>query len=238
MALVPHNLNQIAVRETREGAAALSADLQNRIDRIWDEIQKTRNTPMANEPLFAVMRIEGNEVYGHFVEYKWFVAQSHDPGLFQDLQIRPLAVSGILSCPEGIVLGRRSANVTQNPSAWELVPSGGVDKSSVKEGGVVDLNAQILSELKEEIGLPASAVENVRCVGLIEDTDHHLFDAAMEVKTAWRAGDIFESFRRAENDEYSEIQIMPAAKADTLLGQPNQDLVPLSAFLIQRMRRA
>jgi hypothetical protein len=143
------------------------AALHSKIEDIWASHGQGR----FNGSMFAVDEVSPAKISGTKTEYKNFLAQKSEPSLFEQLQIRVLAVSGIVECADGFILGQRSADVTQFAGYLEFAPSGGLD---VKEGSV-DPVAQIYAELKEELGVESPATHHEIFV-LIENTETHVLD--------------------------------------------------------------
>ena len=100
-------------------------------------------------------------------DYRHFFAGLQIPNLRPILHIRPLAITGIVCCRDGVVLGRRGAHLAQGAGRWEPVPAGGLEQP--------DPDAQLLRELEEELGIGPDRVTHRRPVALVEDgaTDVH-----------------------------------------------------------------
>lgn len=162
---------------------ALSPALEEEVETIWRSGQATRGKRLFNGTLFSVERISGEAVIGRFIEYRRFFAQTERPSLFPDLQVRPLAVTGILQNTEGIFFGQRNSRAGQQPDCWELIPAGGVDASTLTAQNEVDPKRQILDELEEEVGLSRTTVASCRLVAFNEEPEHHVFDLVWELET-------------------------------------------------------
>ncbi|MFY9988630.1 MAG: hypothetical protein WAK31_28010, partial [Chthoniobacterales bacterium] len=74
----------------------LPASLESEVEAIWRTEKVKRGAKLFNGTLFAVQQISGTTVSGRLVEYRRFVAQLRRPEFFAELQIRPLAVTGLL----------------------------------------------------------------------------------------------------------------------------------------------
>jgi len=127
----------------------LPNEVEVEIERIWNEEQSQRGKALFNGEILSAMEVSAQEILGCRAEYKHLVAQRIQPTLFEVLGVRPVAVSGVLECSDGLVLGRRAATTTQDAGLWELVPSGGLDPSNVTENAELDYLLQILAELYE-----------------------------------------------------------------------------------------
>lgn len=175
-------------------------------------------------------------ITARIVEYRHFIAQRAQPALFAALQIRPLAVSGVLECPQGLVIGRRAATLTQDAGLWELVPSGGLDPNTAVAGNKADCTAQILIELREETGLEADQVFGLSPFCLIEDDDSHVIDIGIAMATTLDAAQLAQIHRAGASSEYAELGVVPAAEADgAFMGRV--PLVAVSQALLSEYRR-
>jgi hypothetical protein len=116
-----------------------------------------------NGRVFSADRITATEITGHITEFRRIVAQMEQPGLFGVLGLRPLAVCGVLCCADGVPFGRRHPAAIYQPGMWQLPPAGSVDPGAVRADGTVDLCAQVLAELTEELGISPDQVAGRGC---------------------------------------------------------------------------
>ena len=114
-------------------APVLSADVAERVDAIWRAELQERGDSLLDGQLFSIGEIKDGVILGWLSEYRLFLAQQREPCLFPALRVRPLAVTGYVVCDDGVIIGKRAENVTQDPGSWELLPSGGVDASMVDD---------------------------------------------------------------------------------------------------------
>lgn len=181
------------------GALAVPSDLAAAIDAIW-ATETALRPHLFDGPILSVTDIAPNRLTLLRASYRHSLAARRDPGIAARLKLRPLAVSGVLTCPDGLVFGRRGADVTQASGAWELVPSGGAVSA--------DLEAQILEELEEEIGLARSQVAVMPPYGLVESDG--VIDVVMPLSTRARRDEILALHRGLASREYAELLICPA----------------------------
>ena len=130
-----------------------------------------------------------------------------------ELGVRPLGVTGVTYIGERVLIGRRSALVTQYPDRWEPVPAGSVagPPPEVADGDV--LAEQVLSELEEETGIRRGDVSELTVVGVIEDRADRVVDVCFRLHVeAAGVGDTV----AAQADEHSEIRLCPPAEAERL----------------------
>ncbi len=233
MALKVHSFGRIQAHDRGPTPYAPDAETAQKIDVAWTGALQNRDRPISNRKIFSVLQVNGQAVLGHFVEYKWFVAQRRNATIFHTLRVQPLAVTGVLRCDAGVVIGQRSRHVTQDSGLWELVPSGGLDDESPTWKGQMDIEAHILKELSEEIGLTSAAISKTTFLCLVEDTEQHVFDIALELMAHISADQIQEAFSQLHNDEYIKIAVVPDDQIDAYLRKEDAHLTPLSRLLIQ-----
>jgi hypothetical protein len=168
------------------------------VDAEW--VRALRRSPfLFDGPVLLADVIGENKLVLREANYRHVMALRADPALRRTLGLRPLAVSGVLSCREGVVLGQRGAEVSQDPGHWELVPSGGVTEP--------DLEAQILAELHEEIGLGADQVRVGKPIGLILDED--VLDIVIPLGCDLAAADIMACHAARGSPEYARLTVTP-----------------------------
>jgi hypothetical protein len=176
------------------------------VDRVqvhWEKVVRAK-PGLFDGPILTVTAIGSGRITVAATSYRFLLAAKLDPGLKAALNLRPLAISGMLRCPDGYVFGRRGSAVTEAAGAWELVPSGGVRPS----GGQVDLKAQMAAELLEEVGLSADdhEVEVADPVGCIEDTKSGVVDVVIPMTTTRSAVEICRAHESTATREYSELR--------------------------------
>ena len=221
------------VRDMGAVTAPLDPNLQGEVDKIWSSTQAGRAKPLFNGWVFSVVEIGREEIRGGFVEYKHFIAQRHRPELFEALQVRPLAVTGILHVRDQIAFGRRAASVTQEPGLWELLPAGGLDPSCRQSDGQLHVEQQLLQELNEEISLDAASLSQIKPFCVVEDIEQHVFDIAIEIKTDLTADQIRSAFKRSISHEYDDIEIVPERELKRFRSERAEDMAPFSRYLLQ-----
>ena len=184
---------------------ALAPSLENVVEEIWQAERRRRGLKLFNGTLFSVHELSDTTVKGRFVEYRRFVAQVKRPELFPVLQVRPLAVTGLLQNAEGLFFGRRNPGAAQQPDCWELVPAGGIDITTVTDRGEVEPGEQILEELKEELGLDRISVAPPRLVAFCEEPEHHVFDLVWELETSLESMTVVNAQAKLSSPEHVQI---------------------------------
>jgi hypothetical protein len=230
-----HPLDADLVIEAVADVPKPRADIERQIEAIWVAEQARRSTPMVNGALFSLISQSPGRLTGGFVEYRWFIAQQQAPGLFEHTRVRPLAVSGLLLCADGVVFGRREMASTQHPGRWELAPSGGVDRSCLRGDGTVDYVAKLLEELAEETGCPATAVTAGEPFVLVEDVESRVFDIGVELRTEMGGAEIIKRHGDISNREYTALEVVPLTELADFVTRRSSGLVDVSrALLIAR----
>jgi hypothetical protein len=211
MAPAVYALSPSAIVEVLGEAPALSRDLAREVERLWEAEQQRRGRALFNGRILSATEIGAGRIAGYADEYRRFIAQRQRPDLFAELRVRPVAVSGLLRCPDGIVFGRRAGFTTEDAGMWELAPSGGVDTSGIHGVSRADLKLQILAELREEIGLTPDKIEAIPfCV--VEDPDSHVVDVGIRLEAPdLTAAAVLGAHRERGSAEYSELVVVASA---------------------------
>jgi len=176
----------------------IPSSVQSKIEKIWENEISKKGDKLFNGEILCFSNIEGPNLNAKITEYKSFVAQLRDPNLFDDLKIKILAVSGIVTFQGRLIFGRRNKEMTQEPGKWELVPSGGMDPHETISG-------QFFKELKEELNLERTSVKYCRPFLLIEDTVQHTIDIGIDAELMGSRQDV-ETLIEKGSSEYSEYQ--------------------------------
>lgn len=204
-----------------------------------EKLNRQREEPYTDNAVFHVnsWRCLGD---GHWVcsvsqlRYRHFLYARDFPRL-----ARPLVLLGVsaVTVRQGsggleILLGKRSAHVTQYPGALELAPSGSVDQAAIRGEGL-DLVRAIGLELEEETGLSAEDA-SISILGLVLDCREQVVDVCCEIALAEAAGGA-ETLKTNER-EYPSLMWMPCAEAEQQFSDPRANIVPTSRGLWQLWR--
>jgi hypothetical protein len=212
----------------------LAAALENEVERLWQVEQRRRGKALFNGRIVSAVEVTSELIMGRAVDYRHWVAQRARPELFGELKIRPVGVAGLLRCPDGIVFGLRADSMTQDAGRWELCPSGSLNALMARADGVVEHRAQILAELREEIGIAADSVSEVRPFCLVDDLQSHVIDIGIALITPLHGPEILRIHRLAETNEYDELRVVPAAHMSQFLQDNRADIVAVSDALLHR----
>jgi hypothetical protein len=224
----------VILRATDNGFAA---SVESEIERIWQAEQQRRGVALFNGRILSAIEVSPQKIEGRVAQYRHLIAQRAHPELFDVLQVRPVAVSGLFECSDGIVFGRRSAMTTQDAGLWELAPSGGIDTGGLAEETEIDYRAQILTELHEEIGISSDSVSSVTPFCLVENLDSHVLDIALRIEAPISANAVLEAHRRSATREYDELRIVHRDEIDEFIRDKASQLVAVSAVLIEQSRK-
>jgi 8-oxo-dGTP pyrophosphatase MutT (NUDIX family) len=209
-------------------------ELRGRIDELWEEERRVR-PGLVDGTTISVSAVEGDRVVTRPCAYRLFVARERDATLRRRLGVRALGVSGVLLIggdrgERSIVLGRRSADVTEYGRAWELVPSGGIKPGRAGPDGNVDVETALLAELEEEAGLRRSDVLETVPLGLVHDIAQDGYDVCLALHVREDA-----NIRLAEYDEHL---LLPAKAAVDWLDARDRVVVPTSRALLELAEEA
>ncbi len=200
-------------------APLLSPELDRRIAELWEQENQSADGSLFNGRLLSLVDGDAGEQLARgslragFTEYRLFAAQHADPSLYEQLRVRPLAVTGMLWTPDGsLAFGLRAKNVVQDAGLWELMPSGGLSPAARRADGRIDPGLQFFEELREETNLPPDAVAGITPLLLLIDHTTHVHDVVVEARSLAGAGAIASQFARRTTDEYQDFRLLPAAE--------------------------
>ena len=212
----------------------LPDSIEHEVEALWQMEQTRRGAAVFNSSLLSAVESSSQQIVGRVVEYRLLVAQRARPELYDVLQVRPVAVSGLLECADGIVFGRRAATVTQDAGLWELVPSGGLDASKFVPGEV-DYRDQILLELHEEVGVGLESLSSARPFCLIEGIESHVLDIGIAMMSPLAGDALVRMHHVAGSLEYEELRVVARAELAEFMRREAANLVEVSAALISRL---
>lgn len=205
----------------------LDAETQNVIENIWEKELIRTQGKLFNGNLFSADNFDGIQLYGHFVEYKHFLAQVREPQLFELLAIKPVCVCGYTVDCDHILIGKRSDYVTEFQNYYELVPAGGIDTSAI-HNDKIDIIKQLYTELKEEAGIEVSMVKKITPSFLVKYSDVQPFEICSKIE-------LHDSTRDAlgkHDEEYTELIWIKKNKIREFVEKNREGIIPLSVHLI------
>src|ERR1700733_13935178 len=81
-----------------------SVSVQSEVEQLWQAEQQRSGKPLTNGRILSAVEISPQRILGRVAEYRHLIAQRARPELFDVLRVRPVAVSGVLECADGLVL--------------------------------------------------------------------------------------------------------------------------------------
>ncbi len=230
-----HPLSRNLVVRCASSSARRNEALERKVDAEWNKEKSRRGDALHNGSVFSVVSHGPTQITGAFDEYRYFVAQMANPELYEDLDMRFLAVSGVIICPDGIVFGRRAHETFQDQGEWELVPSGGLETEDGRGDGTVDLKKAIFRELEEEAGLRKDAIRSVDVLCLLEDQKRHLFDVGIRIEMALSSSEILSFCRKCGNKEYEEFKVICMQEIENFIRSEECNISAVSIALLSVM---
>lgn len=205
----------------------LSEKTHFKIEEIWkQELIRTRGKVFNGEILSAA-EVSPNQIKGHFVEYKHYLAQTRDPSLFNELQIQPVCVCGCTFAGNKILIGKRSDYVTAYANCFELVPAGGIDPSSV-ENDYANIVKQVEIELKEEAGLTAEMIEKITPKFLLFCPQTHIYEVCSYIEVDPSS----KQSTADRDDEYTELFWIDKSEIKKFIEFNQGQMIPLSLQIL------
>lgn len=194
----------------------LPASVADRIAAIWRAAQ-SEQPALHNGRIYSLVEATRERLTAHALEYRLLVAQRRAPEMASVLAVRPIGVTGLLTGPDGLVLGRRAKHVAADADLWEPAPAGSLARPEPAE--------QILEELAEELGLDRSKVRPPQPLGLVEDATSRVVDIVFRIETDLNAEALHTAWRKHGSDEYAEIRIVPPADLARFLAEHHGQLL-------------
>jgi len=214
---------------------ALTPALEAEIDALWQAAQARTGGVLFNGPVFSVDAITPHLLSGHLTEFRRIVAQMERPELHDALLVRPLAVCGVLICVDGVVMGRRPARAVYQASMWQLPPAGSVDTGALRAAGWLDLQFQLFTELREELGLPRESITELRPLSLVEHPGSHVLDLGFLLRTSLEGRAVLAAHAGFGNAEYQDLHVVPLDALPTRLGALGESLAPSARVFLRQL---
>ena len=214
----------------------LAPALETEIDALWAAAQVRTGGMLFNGGVFSVDAITPNLLSGHVTEFRRVVAQMDQPDLHEVLRVRPLAVCGVVSCHDGVVLGRRPAGAVYQSSMWQLPPAGSVDAGARLPDGWLDLHGQLFRELHEELGLPRESITEFRPLCMVEHPGSHVLDLGFLLRTSLDAAAVLSAHAHIGNGEYKVLEVVPFGKLSARLKELGDAIVPPARVFLHELR--
>ncbi|MGE0416118.1 MAG: NUDIX hydrolase [Acetobacteraceae bacterium] len=229
---------QIEVRIDR-AMTPLPDDVEQRVETLWQAaIRRVADGgagQLFNGRVFSADTITPARIGGHLTEFRRIVAQMDDPSLAPILDIRPLAVCGVVLGRDGVVIGRRPTGAVYQPGMWQLPPAGSVDSHAARPDGRIDLIGQLATEFTEELGLPATAIRSTRPLCAVEHPGSRVTDLGIAIATDLTADEITVAHRANGNREYDPLRVLAPDAVPGFVADAGDDLVPPAREFLARV---
>jgi hypothetical protein len=236
---IVHDLAADAIVRVTRAMPDLPAALEAEVERLWRaaciRVEAGGAGRMFNGQVFSIDRIDRQCIEGHLTEYRRLVAQMEDHALFPALGIRSLSTCGVLRCAGGVAIGRRPAAAIYQPGMWQLAPAGSVDAGAVAPDGSVDLAAQLLRELDEELGLSPTGIGKPIPLCVVEHPGSHVSDCGLVLTTALDAEAVLAAHRSRGNREYEDLRIVAEGDIPAFVDSVGERLVPPAREYLYRL---
>ena len=204
--------------------------LDARVEALWTRaaarVEDGGAGRLFNGRIFSIDALAPDLITGHLTEYRRLVAQAEDHGLFPELGIRSLAVCGVLRCADGLAIGRRPPAAVYQPGMWQLCPAGSVDEGALRNDGTMDLRGQLLTEIREELGLGAETIRGIVPLCVVEHPGSHVSDLGMAAEVALDGPAVLIAHRERGNGEYDPLRIVPVSGLPAFVAWAGEALVP------------
>ncbi len=203
-----------------------SRDIEERIDNLWERERAKGRAVLFDGQLLTLMEQRGSHWVCAFVPYRYWVAQRRSESLAATLRLRAVAVTALLCCEDGVVLGRRSPDMHQAPGCWELAPSGGVDPRARVGARRISAQSQLFLELEEELGVRGRDVRVSRPFALLDTTARDTCELVFEVEVPLPYSRLRAAWAAAGRGEYSELRCCPPGSLDATSAELGAELLP------------
>jgi hypothetical protein len=183
-------------------------EIEHSVDMLW------RDAVAANAGLFdgeslKILSISSTEMVCTPVSYRYVYAQARNELLRDALDIRSAAVCGVLFVSGRLLVGLRSAVVTQCPNCWELAPSGTLP-ADVINGNLIDYKGHLMSELREEVAVDTNVGLKIEPFLLVEDSVNRVVDICCRIELDAASLALEHSNR---SDEYQRLRLLTVQQA-------------------------
>jgi hypothetical protein len=203
----------------------LPSALDARVEAVWQEERRVRGEGLFNGSILSLVRYEPQRLAVRRSDYRRVVAGLREPDLAAALDIRPLAVTGIVRCASGIVLGHRAKDLAHDGGLWEPAPAGSLDR--------LEPEIQLMLELEEELGIRPQEVTECRAIGLLENTETLVHDILFTVHTTLSAEAITAAHAERATKEYAAVTIVPIDGLHTFMVDHETELLPTLAAMLR-----
>ena len=202
----------------------LPKHLINSVDKFWVMNKGLFGNSFNNGNIYFLVKHNEKQLTIQLGKYKYALARiSHAkrfnlPVFNYKIDINPLAVTGVLVCKDGLVIGKRANTVGTDTNLWEPAPACGLCLPNPK--------TQLLDELNTEIGLSSDSIYSIQSRGLVCDVDSGVFDIVYVLYTLLSSNEILKYKKKLATDEYSELSFVKIKKINEFIEKNDKNLIP------------
>lgn len=208
----------ITTRVMRTAPLSLPLTLRTQIEQIWsDAIANHPN--LFNGKIYTLKNYKDGNLYIAESEYKVSFSIQKSPNIFKENPISILAVTGILLCEDGLILGRRGNSVSFQNGLWEPAPAGSLS--------CPDPKAQVLEELEEELGIARNRINEIEITGLIEDNNTSIADIIYKITIREKFNQIKSIEKNSKDNEHDELYCVKIADLGSFLAENQGKYIPI-----------
>ena len=222
----------IVVEEVAEMTLPLAT--MEAVDAAWAQA-RGRRPSLRDDPLLSLQSQDGATLRGHFVPYRFWIAQRADPSLTDVLHVRPLAVTGLTRVEEGWLLGKRADDTTQDPGRWELVPAGGFSLQARVPPHRLSPTVQLGLELEEELNLDPARIEGAVPRFLVEDAKDGVWDLVYELMLDVSLAEVQRAFDTRDSREVVELACVAPEDVAEYLDRMGPHVAPVSRAILSTL---
>ncbi len=203
------------------------------IDAIWQAASEQSDSKLFDGKILCALEISSKALVCSIIPYRFFYAQRQSNMIRNALQIKVVAVSGLIFHHGLLYFGRRSLSITQYPNFIELVPSGSIDADSVVTNGKADFCKQLENELIEELSVKKKAVSSIEPLLLAFDRQENTWDICCRIILKADATKSID--KNFESQEYQEIICVHLTELVNFLKANAKCLLPTTQVILQQV---
>ena len=226
-----HAFEKLRIRSEGD-APPLPPEISKIVDALWEE-SVSHNPRLFDEQIFSFLKYDNYSIEGHFAPYRRLRAVSSNPTLRDEIKLRPLAISGVAKCPDGIIVGKRAASVSSMCGQWEFCPSGGINAEHVSTTGDVDFYSLILSELLDEVGIPKDFVKSIGISEGYENISSGLLDLIADMEIDLSSDQVINLHKMNATNEYDEIRVIKEKDIKAFCSSVNWSIADVTFHLMK-----
>ncbi|MBK9140862.1 MAG: hypothetical protein IPM23_00090 [Candidatus Melainabacteria bacterium] len=200
------------------------------VDRIWTSAMESgsENTHLFDGQALFVDTIDDDGITLFQLPYRFLYAQRRNPHLRRELNLRPIAVSGVCLSAGKMLVGMRASTATQYPGFLELVPSGGLGDL----GHRLDYKQRLIEELEEETTIKKECIREITTIGICLDRNESTYDLCCTILFPDK---LCQESVSSPNGEYEELYWQDTSN---LSRASAAGIVPTSQAMVEHLFKA